>query len=628
MICSISRYQIRLNNPGHCEITASQTGSQFVEKALLKNFSFDVIGENVISISTPMNDAKISDQPFTYLVTASSGLEVKSEVLTPGICSLEGDKIRYTHIGLCQIRWSQPGNIYYSTADPVLTSFKINQTNQINFAMDPSYKISLKAINLTGTSTSLLPVSYQSLTPLICGVSQEQVELLNPGQCTISATQDGTDFVDMALPLVISFNVIGANDITFYLPNTLLLGLNNYPLTGTSSAGVAVNYFSLTPEICSINNNTLVLNKLGACTVDASQSGSNYYEAAKSVELSTNIVSSRVTADQPDIATGFQVKAIYVVPADGTDNSYDTNGYIGNILDEANSYLNEQLGLQLPIDKTKQGYDIQFLRSKITSAEFMHSTNLLERLLGELGAMDNPGINRKNYIFFVDVPTLVDGMACGYSHQPGMVSLIAIGTTCTLPKQTFQNFASKSLVHEIFHNFGVGHFNDGCDLMNNPLNCGLNQRPTIDKERQRYVGASAFGVGDSVLSPDILKLNVWQGHTNQVGVPSNCILDPGARSDGFHYAYCPIGSQSIGALSYCYSSVTSSSLEELIGANWISLGAGSSSNQPWGISIKWKCDNSSVAPWKQVTVSAPGVHHYRWIVNGTPFEEFNIIWAQ
>lgn len=591
--------------------------------------------KNVISFITPIGDAKLSDPPFKYLVTASSRLPVVAHSSDPSICTTSGNRIQYLHVGKCHIRWSQSGNSFYSAAIPLLTSFTISQTNQINFSLSSSYKIKLKTIDLTGTSSASLPLSYESTTPTICIPIQNQIQLIIAGQCTIVATQEGDEYVDTALPVSVTFDVIGENVISFNLPQSLLLGLKTYSLDGSSSSGLALTYESLTPDICSINNTILILNTVGTCTISGSQTGNNYYETAQAVNVSTDIAANRVTDDQPDTTTGFQIKAIYVVPSDGTDHSYDTNGYIAGMLDEANSYLNEQLGLQLQIDRTPLGYDIQYMKSKISTAEFMHSPDLLKSLLDESKAMDTPGVNRKNYTFFVDVPVLKDGSACGYARQPGMVSIVAIGTsqstqsTCTGPSRSLQNYATLTLLHENFHNFGVGHFNDSCDLMGSPPTCVGDSKPTIDKERTRYVGASAVGTGETDLSQDILKLNVWKGYTNRTDLQADCILDPGSRSDGIHFAYCPTGTRNIGALTYCHSYITSDSLEEFINGNWVSLGAGNSWNQPWGPRSNWKCsDPNYVAPWKEVTVTAPGVHHYRWIVNGSVSEELNVLWVQ
>jgi hypothetical protein len=447
---------------------------------------------------------------------------------------------------------------------------KVVQTNRISFSQPSSYTLGSALIDLTGTSSASLPVSYRSGTPLICSISQNQVQLISPGKCTITASQGGSIFVAKAKPVTVSFTVL-----------------------------------------------------------------------AKAVEVPPVVVGTRVTSDQPDTVTGFQIKAIYVVSADGKDHSYDTNGYISKILDEGNSYLKEQLGRQLPIDRTNSGYDIQFMKSKVTTAEFLHSGTQIDsspRLLDELKAMDDPGLNRKNYVFFVDVPSFGDGTMCGYASQPSIFSTVAIGsvasngTGCSDPRQTFRHFSSSTWIHENFHSFGVGHFNDSCDLMNGAQICTSGQRPSIDKANNRYVAASALGVGDTVLSPNILDLRVWDGYSNRTDLKANCIINPGARSDGLKVAYCPTGTQTIGAstelTSSCSQFFNSVSMEELTSGIWVSVGPGKGVNESWGAGIATACPPGYVAPSKSLTVTTPGTHHYRWVLNGIPGEKIDVIWVQ
>ena len=132
LICSISQNQVRLIAPGKCRIMATQQGARFVDKAVPVTVSFNVIGQNSISVITPFNDAKIGDQQVGYQVAASSGLAVSGESLDPSVCNLGGDKIQFIHIGLCQIRWSQSGNAFYSVADPVVDrkSTRLNSSHQ------------------------------------------------------------------------------------------------------------------------------------------------------------------------------------------------------------------------------------------------------------------------------------------------------------------------------------------------------------------------------------------------------------------------------------------------------------------------------------------------------------------
>lgn len=341
---------------------------------------------------------------------------------------------------------------------------------------------------------------------------------------------------------------------------------------------------------------------------------------------------TRAMSDQGDVETGFQVKAIYVVPADGVDHSYDTNGYIAGILDEGSKYLQDQLGLRIPIDRNVIGYDIQFLKSMYTTADFETSDRIVEGLMAESMALENPGLNRKNYVFFVDVNIFKRGTACGLADSPGISAVVAIwkrvgavAGRCVGKFRQFGNSASSTWVHELFHNFGVGHTNDApCDLMagaDTPEVCPTNARITIDKERTRYVGSSQRG-------QDILRLRVWDGLTNKSDLVANCALNPVPRVDGFNYAYCPTGTQTVGRFKYCGYQTDSVTLEGLFEGQWKSLGSWGPKMYSYDAIPDWKCAVGYSGSSIELTVATPGTNLYRWVVNGTESEQFKVIWVR
>lgn len=444
---------------------------------------------------------------------------------------------------------------------------------------------------------------------------------------TYRCTKSGT-----TLKWVKTKTKVGPNQITFSPSVSLLLSTQTYPLSGVSTSGLPLTYESLTPDICSVSGTTLTLTKPGICTVQASQEGSKRVKPAQPVQASITISDTHVTSDQVDVVTGFQVKPIYVVPADGVDHSYDINGYIAGILDEGNKYLREQLGLQIPIDKHAAGYDIQYLKSNLTTAYLQASDGQADELLAESMALENPGPNRKSYMFFIDVDNLKGGAACGWGYIPGVSAVVAIGSGvdaagrgCTVRSLNFNNWAASSWVHELIHNFGVSHTLDTpCDLMRGAETsgtCPSGGKLTIDKERTRYISSSTQG-------QDILRLRVWEGYTDRLDLVANCSLSPALRTDGFKYAYCPTGTQTIGALTYCWQTINSVVLQEFIDGQWVSLGSGSHFSDPWG-PVAWKCNDASyTAPWKQLTVTTPGTSLYRWMINGREAEQFKVVWVR
>jgi len=633
-ICTVAQNIITPITPGQCLIRLSQSGNALFLSAKTKNVAVLIIGDNQISFN-PTNSLLLSTGTYSLTGTSTSGLALTYETLTPETCLVSDSTLSLIKIGLCTVRASQSGSGIYRAATPVDASITIQGTNQISFSLPSSLLLSTKTYSLSGTSTSGLPLTYESLTPDTCSISAAILTLTKLGLCTIGASQSGSSLYPAATPVDASITIQGTNQISFSLPSTLLLSSKTYSLSGTSTSGLPLTYESLTPDTCSISAAILTLTKLGLCTIGASQSGSSLYPAATPVDITITISDTRVTSDQPDVVAGFQIHAIYVVPSDGTDHSYDTNGRITTILDAGNAFLNSQIGLQIPIDKTVSGYDIQFLKSKFSAAAIKSANDLTDTLLTESAAMDIPGTNRKDYIFFIDVPILENGNACGIGAIPGLSAVIAIGdstglngVTCTGKSSNYDEYSALTWPHELIHNFGVTHtLDDPCDLMRGaetPGTCPQGTAITIDKQHTRYLGSSAQG-------QDILKLRVWAGHTDDPNLQANCFIDPAVpRADGFGYAYCPTGTHAIGSIKWCWSSINSVSLEEFVGGTWRSLGDGSHFSEFWGGSEnKGKCTSTDyTSPWKELTVTTPGISLYRWMINGVDSEQFEVIWVR
>ena len=574
---------------------------------------------------------KLSTLTLTIEFSATSKLPVSAIILDPNICSLKDKAVQLKSIGYCTIQLIQLGNAQYLPAPPVEIKILISGNNEITFTHPTFLPLDSATYSLSGTSTSGLPVNFEVLTPEICTISETSLTLIKVGYCIVLATQGGSEFFDSAQNVEASIAIQGSNLITFTPLSSLLLSTKTYLLSGTSTSGLPLKYNTQDAEICSVSESILTLLKVGVCRVLAVQGGSVLYPAAQSVEATIVISGARVMSDQPDTVNGFQVKAIYVVPSDGVDNSYDTNGYIAGFLDEGNKYLQAQLGLQVPIDKNTVSYDIQFLKTKLTTSYLLSASSLIDDLMAESMVLENPGINRKDFIFFIDVNNLKNGTACGYAGLPGISAVVAIGrgvvngSKCTGKALNFNDYAAVTWPHELIHNFGVSHTLDNpCDFMRGnpetPGTCPSNGVLTIDKERSRYVGSSAQG-------QDILKLPVWEGYTNK-DYWSRCFLNPVPRADGFKYAYCPTGTQTIGALTYCWDNFSSVTLEEFVDGSWRSLGAGSHYSDPWGPNVSWKCNAGFSAPWKEVTVPTSKIALYRWMRNGVESEQFKVIWVK
>ena len=294
--------------------------------------------------------------------TALSGKKIWITSEANSICSISEQIITPLSSGRCILRASTIADKKFKSKSESF-SLDIRSPNSFEINVESQYQIDQAGPDLTQFSSAGLLIEYSSETTDVCQISGTKVTLSRIGFCVISGRQLGNSFVDNAAFKVARFKVIRENEISFTNPGSLSLKVKSVQLAGVSSSGLTVVYKTMTPNTCFLSNNVLSLLAVGTCTVVASQSGDEFTLAAKDVSQSFILSNDRVLSDQPDSLTGYQIKAIYVVPSDGTDRSYDTNGYIASILREGNAFIKSQIGLEYQIDSVGNDYDIQFLEA-------------------------------------------------------------------------------------------------------------------------------------------------------------------------------------------------------------------------------------------------------------------------
>lgn len=125
-------------------------------------------------------------------------------------------------------------------------------------------------------------VSFESLTPTVCGIESGALQALAAGTCRVKATNPGTDVYAAAVAVTKTVVIRKATQelaMNAFLPMTTLSA--NQQIVATATAGTVL-LTSLTPTVCSIvSASYLRAIKTGTCTVRASNLGSaNYLPAA------------------------------------------------------------------------------------------------------------------------------------------------------------------------------------------------------------------------------------------------------------------------------------------------------------------------------------------------------------
>lgn len=131
------------------------------------------------------------------------------------------------------------------------------------------------------TASSGLPVSFESRTELVCTVAEDTVTLIGAGTCTIRASQPGDDVYIPAADVDRSLAVAKMSQVIAFdpLPDRTF-GDPDFAVTATASSGLAVQFASLTTDVCTIDGDTLTPVSPGTCQVRASQPGDARYLAA------------------------------------------------------------------------------------------------------------------------------------------------------------------------------------------------------------------------------------------------------------------------------------------------------------------------------------------------------------
>jgi len=135
---------------------------------------------------------------FVYTTGACSG---GGQVLTAGSTILQAGSYSIT---AC----FTPSNADFTAASATV-QYQVNPASQsITFGPIPAQLVGATT-PLNATATSGMPVSFQTLTPAVCAASQASVTMLSPGTCTIEATQSGGVDYLAAIPVEVSFPVMG-----------------------------------------------------------------------------------------------------------------------------------------------------------------------------------------------------------------------------------------------------------------------------------------------------------------------------------------------------------------------------------------------------------------------------------
>lgn len=147
------------------------------------------------------------------------------------------------------------------------------------------------AVAVAAVATSGLPVEITSTTPETCAIADGFLSPSSPGVCTVAATQSGSDVYAPAR-VEVNIQILDQPDpqsITFTAIPSLQVGAPSQVLVASASSGLPVLFSSLTPNTCSTAGAVVTALASGTCTVEAVQSGNDFWQPAIPVQQSTTV---------------------------------------------------------------------------------------------------------------------------------------------------------------------------------------------------------------------------------------------------------------------------------------------------------------------------------------------------
>ena len=262
--------------------------------------------EKVVSIK--MNNFKTGDRYYYYLLTGGTDNgDFSRKVYVNGkTTTLEGGGPA-DYATLKPFGSASSGNIKlnmpkYSTVFVVVANDKDLLTQNIQFDPIPSKAVDDANFIISATSSSGLPVQFASTNPKVAKVSNNTIQIIGAGNCSIIGFQEGDTTYRPADQVIQSLTVTKGNQtITFPSFQPKLTGDPAFSPGASASSGLPCTFTSSNPAVAAIVNGQVQIKGAGSAIITAKQAGNiNYTEASEvSQEL---VVTVKTSVDHlPDV---------------------------------------------------------------------------------------------------------------------------------------------------------------------------------------------------------------------------------------------------------------------------------------------------------------------------------------
>jgi len=282
MVATITGNKVHIVGAGIANIKATATGNNNYADATAINQQL-VINRAPQSINFGLIPLKTyGDADFDPGAIASSSLPVNYTSDNTNVAVIINNKIHIVGAGTATIYAIQPGNIFYNPAlfsSQILTVNKANQTLVFNSIPIKSYS---DPDFSPGASSSVgLTIEYLSDNTNVAMIINGKIHIVGIGTANITASQGGSGNYLAAGSLIQPLTVKKSNQtIVFNALPTVAFGASDHNPGATTSSGLEISYTSSNASVATIINNKIRINGAGVTTIQATQAGNEYFNAA------------------------------------------------------------------------------------------------------------------------------------------------------------------------------------------------------------------------------------------------------------------------------------------------------------------------------------------------------------
>lgn len=205
-VCTTDGRVMKLVAIGECTFTISTPRTKdYKAKSILQTVSIATERSTQKLFVQDLPPRKVQNLPITLTLATvyASGTTAVEYIfpksITPEICAVAGYSLKVTSGGDCMLTYQSLGNSSYLPSEIYTQTIVFEKAIQtISFALPNTAKVTDKTIVLTATSSSGNPISYTSTPISTCTISGSVLNLIQAGNCSITATQVGTPSIAAA----------------------------------------------------------------------------------------------------------------------------------------------------------------------------------------------------------------------------------------------------------------------------------------------------------------------------------------------------------------------------------------------------------------------------------------------